>query len=181
MAKEADSPSQREKPQEPLSYEPFEDDTAVAQVVFQGDWRKTPVGEVTVGGETQTVHHMRKTRVVVFLRQLLGTHGITAADQSAVVPSDLPHMPHDAYTQLYDLSDEDGTSMKTVRKQKTSASGVDTQQQFEDRGAIPGYRITKPAHSFRLASTHAEIYPEHDVEPEEKVDPLDDELADIPF
>jgi len=82
-------------------------------------------------------------RVVVGLDVTTGMMIAIAAANAPTVISDLPHVSLDAGQRSIDLAEVEGPSIASVRKQSTTTTGVDTQAQFEARGAKPGFRISK--------------------------------------
>lgn len=112
-------------------------EAVIAQVELVGKPRRRKIAPDTEAFLENT------TRVILGLNETTGRMMAVAAANAPTVVSDLPHVPLDVGQQSIDLAEMEGSSIASVRKGVTTTTGVDTQAQFEARGAKPGFKMPK--------------------------------------
>ncbi len=123
----------------------------VAQVLFEGNWfaRDVARDKLHEGAKTTKLMATRRVRIIA------GNGGLgnvfETLDETKVTPGDLPKLPLSearisrAGGTIYDSTDDEDRSLETVRSHGASTRGTKIQLR---PGAIPGYKLIKPAGSF---------------------------------
>jgi hypothetical protein len=98
----------------------------------------------------------RWSRIVEAINETSGLlHFFTLDKTRRIHPSDFPHLPMSESKNI-DITDIEKPTLATVRKMKTSTSGVDINQKVRDMGGDPDYIIQKTG-GFNFQTTAEEL------------------------